>query len=329
MQSLGLFVNVALILCFADGTNTTRTIRHIKTNNAAEVIVVSNFLPLFLAKSWRDQLLSKWKHLDEDDPNFLYATNEHNKKVRSLNNIQERRDRAWEKKLTAQFSYGKWELNPIDPLISEISEFMLRNETTAFISDALGLNSNKEQLSTHELSDLFVSHFTAGDFLSAHSDFYSGTFAFVVSLTSGVADDEWTSEGQGGQLALLCADKPPRVSFPPLCQHIPPTFNQLVLFRTRPGPLHSVEAVVPEGYAQGFRRLAFTGWYMGASDTFSDKELEERNEMRGKHEDTAASTKSTHEATATKHKARRRSNSNSNSKNRKKTKPTELRRMNA
>ena len=295
MSSLWLFAIVVVFfsahcwLCHGiqdviDKTSTMRTIQRLKANNAAEVIIVSNFLPLSLAESWREQLLQKWEELDEtDDSDFLYATNERNTKVRSLDKIKERRNRAWKKKLTGQFSYGKWELNPVDPLILEISDYMLRNDSITFISDVLGLNSNvnAEQVSTEELSDLFVSHFATGDFLSAHSDFYSGTYAFVVSLTAGMGSEEWSEEGYGGQLALLCADKPPRSSFPPICHHIPPVFNQLVLFRTRPGPIHSVEAVVKEGYAKGFRRLAFTGWFMGASDTFSEKELHQRNEMRG------------------------------------------------
>jgi Rps23 Pro-64 3,4-dihydroxylase Tpa1-like proline 4-hydroxylase len=272
-----------------DGRSTTRTIKRIKTNNAAEVIVVSNFLPAVIAEAWRDKLLAKWEDMERGDPNpllshFLYATNEQNTKIRSLNNINERRSNAWRKRLSGQFAYGKWELNPTDSLFSEISEYMLLNETTTYIADTLGLNPNTEQLSAQELSDLFVTHFTVGDFLSSHSDYYSGTFAFVVSLTAGVTEGEWSQEGYGGGLALLCADDDSKqeAAFPDICHHIEPAFNQLVLFRTRPGPLHSVEAVTAEGYARGFRRLAFTGWYMGVSDTFSEQELKERNAMRGR-----------------------------------------------
>lgn len=273
-----------------------RTITRITTNNAAEVIIVSNFLPLSLAQSWRDQLLDKWEQVSEDDPNpasshFLYTTNDQNRKLRSLKHIQERRNQARKRKVTGHFSYGKWELNPTDPLLSEISDFMLNNETTNFVAASLGLHANKEELSTQELSDLFVSHFTPGDFLSAHSDVYSGSYAFVVSLTAGLAEDEWTEKVHGGELALLCSHNAPAVSFPALCHHIPPLFNQLVLFRTRPGPTHSVEAVVPDGYELGFRRLAFTGWYMNVHDSFSENELKQRNEMRGS-KDTATNTKS-------------------------------------
>jgi Rps23 Pro-64 3,4-dihydroxylase Tpa1-like proline 4-hydroxylase len=270
-----------------DTTANVKSVKRVQSNNAVEVIIVSNFLPHELADYWRGQLLQKWEMLDTANPNrsdsyFLYATNEQNAKSRSLHEVEKRRSKAWNKKLSGQFAYGKWELNPADDVIFQIREYMLRNETIYFIAELLGLNPEVEKINTQELSDLFVTHYSPGDFLSSHNDFYSGVFAFVVSLTAGLeGDDSWSKEKYGGELALFCDDSPAAIPFPHVCHNIAPVFNQLVLFRTRPGPFHSVEPVEEEGYRMGFRRLAFTGWYMEQTVTFTDQELKQRDDMRG------------------------------------------------
>ena len=48
------------------------------------------------------------------------------------------------------------------------------------------------------LTDLFVTHYAEGDFLSAHNDGFSGSWAFVVSLASG---PEWQPDF-GGELCF-------------------------------------------------------------------------------------------------------------------------------
>jgi Rps23 Pro-64 3,4-dihydroxylase Tpa1-like proline 4-hydroxylase len=276
-------------------SNTTitnkRVIQRIQSNNDVEVVIVSNFLPENIAESWRTQLVTEWErdaHIDTNRNStarsksaFMYATNELNTKLKSKDDIVTRRNNVWQKKLRGQFSYGKWELDLSHVLLQEVKDFMLKNETAAFVAETLALKE-EEIIDTKKLSDVFITHFSPGDFLSAHNDFYSGNFAFVISLTAGLEGKEWSQEVHGGQLALLCDDDDKRSPYPALCHHIPPIFNQLVLFRTRPGPYHTVEVVGAEGYESGFRRLAVTGWYMTETPNFTEEELRERDAMAGK-----------------------------------------------
>ena len=267
-------------------------VRRIKVTDDITVHVVSNFLPQTIAEAWQEEVLSKWNAKDDNssnssEPCFLYTTNDRNKKIRSLGHIEGRRKNAWRMKRRGYFSYGKWEMNPDDLLLAQMSEHMLSKETVKLVSEVLSLDTKGEAINATELSDLFVTHFTPGDFLSSHCDFYSGTYAFILSLTAGLKSSEWSQSIHGGELALECNhESPPKqVSNPEICHIIPPLFNQLVLFPTRPGPLHCVKTVVNDGYSKGFRRFAVTGWYMGTSDSFSEKEIGERNKMRAKKAD--------------------------------------------
>ena len=96
------------------------------------------------------------------------------------------------------------------------------------------------------VSDMFVSCFDQGgqcgitaelhadDMLSLHEDGYSGSVAFVLTLAKG-----WRREDGG--LLSMCSSTSQRH-----CQDMVPTFNRLVLFRTRGGPQipHRVSVLV-------------------------------------------------------------------------------------
>ena len=169
------------------------------------------------------------------------------------------------------FSYAKHELPSDHDVLAEISAYMLRNDTRHRIAAAL--NVSGDQLDDHELSDLFATSFGVGDFLSMHSDGFSGTYAFVASL----ANQPWRPEF-GGALEMFCRDTRK------WCGSLAPTFNSLVVFKTRQpvGPPHRVAAVREEADAQGWRRHGFTGWYRDVKDVMTAAEMRERDAMRGR-----------------------------------------------
>jgi Rps23 Pro-64 3,4-dihydroxylase Tpa1-like proline 4-hydroxylase len=138
------------------------------------------------------------------------------------------------------------------------------------------------------LSDLFVTLFSTGDFLSPHNDYMSGSWAFVVSLMEAPQDGaEWRDEF-GGVLRFRCphakGTRPSRYS-KRFCEQVRPAFNTALIWRTIPtGPEHQVPHVSWKAEGEGFRRFGFTGWYMDQdSAMLRDKNfVEERNKMRAR-----------------------------------------------
>eukprot|EP00656_Telonema_subtile_P053322 TRINITY_DN7694_c0_g1_i2.p1 TRINITY_DN7694_c0_g1~~TRINITY_DN7694_c0_g1_i2.p1 ORF type:complete len:161 (-),score=19.48 TRINITY_DN7694_c0_g1_i2:15-497(-) len=122
------------------------------------------------------------------------------------------------------------------------------------------------------VSDMFVSCFDLDDMLSLHEDGYSGSVAFVLTLAKG-----WRREDGG--LLSMCSSTSQRH-----CQDMVPTFNRLVLFRTRGGPQipHRVTAVrVPGGEHR--KRFGVTGWYMDRADTLDPVFMRENAKMKSKY----------------------------------------------
>lgn len=248
------------------------------------VIQMRNFFPRNLAERWRSILRKEW--LARNDPqtqsSWLYATNNDgstyggNAKTRSLENVQARREFAGNVNARGQFSYGKYELATDHSLILEMKEFMLRSETRDRIATALGVDV--ANIETTELSDLFVTNFAPGDFLSAHADGYSGTYAFVASL----AEEEPWLDQFGGGLSFFCQQSRT------WCNTLMPTFNSLTLFRTRVkgagGPTHRVDVVQEVCEEKGQHRFGFTGWYRDVEDVWSEDEIAERNKMRDRND---------------------------------------------
>lgn len=249
----------------------------------APVVTLPEFFPRGLAEAWRRTFEREWRA-----GTFQLATNNDgggrergaggNAKYRSHERAAARRDVANGMRRRGLFSYAKRELPPDHAVLAEIAEYMLRNDTRHRIAVALntsaGLDVSGDRLDARELSDLFATSFGVGDFLSMHADGFSGTYAFVASLAAGGA---WRPE-YGGGLEMFCRDTRK------WCGSLAPTFNSLVVFKTRQpvGPPHRVAAVREEAAAQGWRRHGFTGWYRDVEDVMTEAEMKERDAMRGR-----------------------------------------------
>jgi Rps23 Pro-64 3,4-dihydroxylase Tpa1-like proline 4-hydroxylase len=115
------------------------------------------------------------------------------------------------------------------------------------------------------MGDYFTSLYRKGNFLTAHSDAYGGTWAAVAYFCEGPT--------QGGTLSFFCQ------SSQSWCRTVQPAANRLVLFRTRhpDGPLHRVDPVLSD---DTFFRWGGTGWYDEVGDVLSAHEARERDKMR-------------------------------------------------
>lgn len=93
----------------------------------------------------------------------------------------------------------------------------------------------------------------AEDFLSFHQDGYSGSIAFVLTLAK-----DWDVE-DGGVLQMCIDHRGSYIG----CKNFVPTFNRLVLFRTRGGPPipHRVRVALPFPILS--RSLYFFIWMTG------------------------------------------------------------------
>ncbi|KAK3261122.1 hypothetical protein CYMTET_29960 [Cymbomonas tetramitiformis] len=120
-------------------------------------------------------------------------------------------------------------------------------------------------LELRNITDMFLTTFAEGDFLSTHSDPYSGTIAFALMLTK-----DWPAEG-GGQLEFTCVN----------CPSFVPEFNTLLMFRTRPVSMpHTVRPI--SVIAARNQRYSATGWFMGGDDRMSSTEMEQHKKMKGR-----------------------------------------------
>ena len=90
------------------------------------------------------------------------------------------------------------------------------------------------------LSDLFVTQYSVGDFLTPHNDGAGGSWAFVVSLMDGPGKEEWNADDFGGTLRFECPHNH-NVKYRQQngmqqpyqwCESLSPSFNSLLLFRT-------------------------------------------------------------------------------------------------
>eukprot|EP00547_Thalassionema_nitzschioides_P010314 CAMPEP_0194231218 /NCGR_PEP_ID=MMETSP0156-20130528/44813_1 /TAXON_ID=33649 /ORGANISM="Thalassionema nitzschioides, Strain L26-B" /LENGTH=266 /DNA_ID=CAMNT_0038963831 /DNA_START=290 /DNA_END=1091 /DNA_ORIENTATION=- len=232
----------------------------------------------------------------DETSTFYYATNNKgtqstiNAKFRSLEMIKERNAMAKSIYNSNRFSYAKWELHPSNPLVKEIDAFM-SSQTTRNKVQNITADRHPGLKFASELSDIFVTLYSTGDFLSPHDDGVAGTWAFVLSLTDG--DGEWDLEKYGGGLRFQCETDNARqaVSW---CKSFAPTFNTAIFIQTRvvvpdhsrrvvgPGPFHEVLAVERAAEDEGFFRFGFTGWYTDEGDKMNELERRERDKMRAR-----------------------------------------------
>ena len=257
-------------------------------NVPIKVHSISNFFPAAQARAWRDAMERSWAQ--RENSGWLYTTNNDgsdprniNAKVRSLDKVDARRGLAHRMDAAGYFAYSKWELDASHAVVRGLLEYFEEPLTAERVAASVNANALAPGL-----SDLFVTHYAAGDFLSMHNDGFSGTWAVVVSLSSG---PEW-QPGFGGELCFQCAraavsDLAHKRSW---CQCVPPRFNTALIFKTRVGretgegggPYHKVMPVTELAATAGWKRFGITGWYNEMADEWSEQEKLENARMRGK-----------------------------------------------
>jgi hypothetical protein len=251
------------------------------------VMVVPNFLAPALAEEWYRELTAAAaadaRGAADAPPSWVYTTNNNgslsdggNQKVRGNHAIAARRRVAQALHAKHAFAYSKWELQRAHSVFSAAARHFkkgatrrtIRGLTAALAATSRGGKAKSAALT--KVADMFVTRYRAGDFLSPHQDFYSGSVAFVLSLSRGPArssNETWRAE-YGGSLSFQCEEEGVRTKW---CNEIEPQFNTLVLFRTRSldartnaiiqGPLHAVSRVGEAMDDAGFNRFAITGWF--------------------------------------------------------------------
>jgi Rps23 Pro-64 3,4-dihydroxylase Tpa1-like proline 4-hydroxylase len=286
------------------------------------VHVISNFLPHDLAVKWRNAMKQEWlagasspscdaaahssctsSSTCRRDPAansaWRYATNNdgsslanNNAKVRSMENIDSRNTTAQQMRNADLFSYSKWELDPSHSLVKEMEDaFKSQEMRTRFAKHII---KDPTVNLAPELSDLFVTLYSTGDFLSPHNDGMAGKWAFVVSLMDGPDDTEWQGDDFGGTLRFECPFTDVKYQQPPSadnnankwCETLAPSFNTAIVFQSMTlngaGPMHEVLPVKSRAEVEGFRRFGITGWYMDVTDDMPESVKAERDKMRAK-----------------------------------------------
>lgn len=219
---------------------------------------IVDFLPLNVANDFHFNLENAW-----NNESWLFATNlpNQNTKIRSRENIMERKALALSTRAMNGFAYAKYELDT-------------GNQEYLFAKGVFGSEKNMKSISKHLDSTLtaltdgfFISSYTDGSFLTLHSDVNLGKYAFVYSLTK-----DWNRE-DGGILRIFCngVDAPP-------CVEVVPSFNKLIVFAVRPDTLWHDVSIVETATK---RRYSVTGWWQTQDDGFTEDELRAQREQRG------------------------------------------------
>ena len=198
---------------------------------------------------------------------WMYTSNHDvkntNKKYRSNEDIHNRRSIVTQQNEKGLFAYSKYELTPQHHFTKYVKSLLLQDSVKSSIASIVNMKFVS-------ITDMFVSRFTEGDFLSLHNDGVSGSLAIVVNLSK-----DWVEE-QGGVLEFTCS--PTQTSkIAPVCLRVAPEFNSVVLFRTRPKNLpHRVTKVLSNRH-----RLAVTGWYLSEGDAFDAFDTEQLRLIKG------------------------------------------------
>eukprot|EP01031_Cornospumella_fuschlensis_P025958 gene25958-31348_t len=237
---------------------------------------VDNFLPKDYADMLYEGFEMEW--LEGADNGWKYTTFVAGKefKLRSNDNIEERKAIAQDRYNGGLFTYSKHELYLDNPLALWLRDYMNTSQTLIRLSSIV-----EDRL--HAISDSFISCYGEGDFLSRHSDNDLGTYAWVLHLTK-----NWTYS-DGGVLRFYCDGEAMtcegnddscraqsnRNKNQYICHEIVPSFNSLVLFRTRPVMIRHDVSPVTKAHA---KRYAGTGWVRSEQDRLS--EVDERGLRR-------------------------------------------------
>lgn len=185
------------------------------------------FLPSELLERWHRRC--ERAELPGADGEWSYTTNDGKAKVRSNEDIGERRRRAEAAYRRGEFAYSKWEPRRGTAFYQEVQRHMESAATLAQLSAIVG-----EEIA--RISDVYVTIFQRGDFLSLHDDRGLGKYAFTISLSS-------LGEGEGGRLRLYAAAEG-REGRPRLLDELRPRANELAIFSLSPElQPHEVEPV--------------------------------------------------------------------------------------
>jgi Rps23 Pro-64 3,4-dihydroxylase Tpa1-like proline 4-hydroxylase len=191
-------------------------------------IVKKNFLD--------KKFIEKINKIILNDNEWLYTTNIGNDKVKHNNDIKSRRENSLKLLNSDKFSYSKYEYKNEAPILKEITEYLNSPDVLKQISEL----TNKKITKT---TDIFISKFEPGDFLSVHNDINLGRYAFIIYLNK-----SW-DRSCGGDLNLITKEK----------IHIPiyPEYNKLVLM-----DIKSIELPHYINTVKCNNRYAITGWFM-------------------------------------------------------------------
>ena len=155
-----------------------------------------------------NNFIEKVNHIINKENDWLYTTNIGNDKIKHNNDINSRKQESIRKLNNGQFSYSKYEYKNDAPILKEIKDYLNSPKVLKKISSLTGTKITKT-------TDIFISKFEPGDFLSTHNDVNLGRYAFMIYL-----NNKWDRRC-GGDLNLITRHG----------IHIPihPEYNKLVL----------------------------------------------------------------------------------------------------
>lgn len=171
-----------------------------------------------------------------NDKEWLYTTNIGNDKIKHNNNIELRKENSLKLLNSDKFSYSKYEYKNEAPILKDIKEYLNSPKVLKEISELTNTKITKT-------TDIFISKFEPGNFLSKHNDINLGRYAFIIYL-----NEKW-DRSCGGDLNLITKEN----------IHIPiyPEYNKLVLMDIKSRELpHYINTVKCNN------RYAVTGWFL-------------------------------------------------------------------
>lgn len=183
----------------------------------------------------KNDILNEFHKISSINSNWVLTTNYHYKKIKNNNNIEKRKREQILKFKNGDFAYLKSELKNDIPFIKLITEKLNSIEVLNKIKLITGCDN------ITRTSDVFVSRFSPGDFLSEHTDINLGKYAFIIFL------NKTHSENDGGRLFIK--NEPNKYTI------INPEYNKIVLFNVQDNIPHYVETSKKNRYA-------ITGWYV-------------------------------------------------------------------
>ncbi len=197
-------------------------------NHHIKITTINNFMPNKLANKLYSQLKKKYNKTNKSDllllsnksassihlnsieslaeyENWVYTSNTGggNKKIRSNNHIVDRHIVATNLAANGRFSYSKFELSPKSKsskeILNRVRLFLSDKNTRRAIENIMdNSRDNKRPDKIVGITDIFITLYEKGQFLSAHNDENSGSLAVVLSLSK-----NWKST-YGGNLDFFC-----------------------------------------------------------------------------------------------------------------------------